>query len=216
MFAEGVEVYSSLDMTHLKVPIGSNSYVAGVLDQKLKKLKETVEWVAKMPQKHEAFSLLQGCVSACRVTHLARTVPPRQIAAFFDEFDTVLRAAFEELIGTELEDRWWRQCQMTGKNGGISLRSGKNTFGAQHVMSLLVTEGLVKRFVPDYDVVSVIKEECAAWFEEKCAGSIEIEKIVEHFRSHKEIDTGVADVFQGGSYKLSLAQTCELFEQRER
>ena len=96
-----------MNMRFLKTPIGNDEYVKVALDEKLRELKDWIKSISEMPHKMEAFTLLRQCLSQCRVIHLMRTLPPRQIESFLNEYDQILRHAFEELIGSRLETNWW-------------------------------------------------------------------------------------------------------------
>ena len=65
-----------------------------------------------------------------------RILPPRQISEFMKGFDMVLRKGFEEIIGCPLSNRWWSLAKLPPKFGGMSMRSGLHTFGAQHLVSI--------------------------------------------------------------------------------
>ena len=67
-----------------------------------------------------------------------RTLPPRQIKKFLTGWDGVLRDAFEKLINITLDDKWWAIVRLNSKYGGMGLKSGIHTAGAQHLTSLVV------------------------------------------------------------------------------
>ena len=46
-----------------------------------------------------------SCASACKVTHLMRTIPPKQLKTFLDGFDSLLRKAMERILGHDLNDQ---------------------------------------------------------------------------------------------------------------
>ena len=57
---KNIKVRPTLDMKYLKVPIGSDQWVAKQLEEKLEELKSTIEKVTSMPQRQEAFTLLKS------------------------------------------------------------------------------------------------------------------------------------------------------------
>ena len=69
-------------------------------------LESTIKKIAEMQYKMEAFTLSRNCMTQFRVMHFMRIVPPRQLERFLQSFDKILRAGFEELVGTRLDDRW--------------------------------------------------------------------------------------------------------------
>ena len=115
LFTKGIQIHDSMNLTWMKVPIGSDEYVIPKLEAKLDDLQHIVSSIVDMPFKHEAFTLLRYCAAECRVTHLCRTVPPVQIKSFLEKFDRLIRKGFEKMIGIELEDRWWRICKLPSK-----------------------------------------------------------------------------------------------------
>ena len=153
-FSREVSFHETLDMVYLKAPIGSDKFVSSWLECKIDELSKIVRSIAQMPFRHEAFTLLRSCAAECRVNYLMRIVPPRQLASFMGKFDAVLRKGFEELLGKRLEEKWWRLAQLPAKFGGMALRSGLRTFGAQHIVSLAKTSSEVNRIVGSYDACS--------------------------------------------------------------
>ena len=144
-----------------------------------------------MPQAHEACTLLRCFGAECRVTYLMRILPPRQIDDFMIKFDGVLREGFEKLIGTKLSNKWWRLTQLTPKFGGISMRSGLTTYGAQHLVSLSKSATEVKRIVGEYDVLQVAKREAGTWLDEMCCGNVDIEELVaKHIAANRNAHPG--------------------------
>ena len=127
-----IDVIEDQDMNfvYLKTPIGSDSFVWSYLEKKLARLDNEINLLSEMTHLHECFTLLRSCASACKVTHLMRTIPPKQLKTFLDGFDSLLRKAMEKLLGHDLNDQQWLTCQLPGKYGGFGLRSGKIIAGA--------------------------------------------------------------------------------------
>ena len=145
-----IEVHANFWMTYLKVPLGPDAWVQEQLREKLRELETLVEKLSGMPYRHEAFTLMRSCADRCKVTHLMRTLPPRQSEPFIRQYDQILRSGFEQLINClpgELNDVWWRQAKLPPKFGGMGLRSGVSTLGAQHTISLLITAPMVTNIV---------------------------------------------------------------------
>ena len=57
LFPDDVQLHDTMNMNWMRVPIGSDEFVDTQLKSKLAALKETVDRVADMPYKHEAFTL---------------------------------------------------------------------------------------------------------------------------------------------------------------
>ena len=125
-----------MNFVYLKTTIGKDEFVENYLEAKLKQLRKEVATLSQMKHLHECFTLLRSCAAACKVTHLMRTIPPKQLTKFLNGFDSVLRRTMEKILGHDLNDEQWLVCQLPTKYGGLGLRSGKLVAGAQHVMSL--------------------------------------------------------------------------------
>ena len=74
-----IDVTEDQDMNfvYLKTPIGSDSFVWSYLEKKLARLDHEINLLSEMTHLHECFTLLRSCASACKVTHLMRTIPPK-------------------------------------------------------------------------------------------------------------------------------------------
>ena len=205
LLPDGVEVRSSMDMYVLKVPIGRDSFVKAELNKKLDDLKKIVNSITEMPHTHEAFSLLQNCANVCRVTHLLRTIPPRQSEDFVTAFDEVLRHGFEKLIGTKLEKKWWRVARLPPKFGGMAMRSGTSSLGAQYAVSVTKCSPEISKMVGEiYKAEKIIARDAKHWLDKTLGKDVDVEALVTELQ-HRNKDK---------SFRLSLAQRCELAEQK--
>ena len=213
-FSQEVTFHETLDMVYLKAPIGSEKYVSFWLERKINDLSQIIQSISRMPYRHEACTLLRSCAAECRVTYLTRILPPRQIASFMKKFDAVLRKGFEDLVGKSLEDKWWRLAQLPAKFGGMAMRSGLLTFGAQHIVSLTKTSAEVKRIVGFYDAFTVAERETELWLTKACGGEVTVEQIVKEIndKQRKEDALGL-EIKREKSY--SVAQRCEIHEHRK-
>ena len=139
------------------------------MEEKLTRLRKEISSLSEMTHLHECFTLLRSCASACKVTHLMRTMPPRQLTKFISGFDAELRKAMEKILGHDLNDRQWLTCQLPGKYGGFGLRSGKLTAGAQHVMSLQKCANDMAVHTDGWNLTECIRE-AADWWLKECIG----------------------------------------------
>ena len=142
-------------MIYLKVPIGTDIFVEEWLQQKLLALQKVVTAISLMPHRHEACTLLRSCAAECRVVHLMRTIPTRQITSFMHLFNELIKKGFEALIGAKLQPRWWRVAQLQLKFGGMGMRTGLQTYGAHYLMSLIKTAPEVSRIIGSYDAEEI-------------------------------------------------------------
>ena len=118
---------------------------------------------------------MKSCAAECRVMYLMRVIPPQQLMTFMEDFDKVLHRGFEELLGIKIEQKWWRLAQLPAKFGGMGLRSGLRTFGAQHLCSLAKSAKNVDRIVNGWNAVAIAKAETRAWLNDACEQSVDIE-----------------------------------------
>ena len=139
-----------------------------------------------MPFKHEAFTLLKSCAAECRVVYLMRVIPPRQLGRFMEDFDKALHRGFEKLLGTRIEEKWWRIAQQPAKFGGITLRSGLRTFGAQHLCSIAKSADDAERIVGNWNVVAIANDEVEGWIQSSCEQKVDIETVIKHLRGGDE------------------------------
>ena len=114
-----INIHSNMNLKFLNTPIGTDEFVATELNKKLEELKVKINAIAEMPFKMEAFTLLRTCWSQCRVVHLTRTLPPRQISQFLAEYDCALREGFETIINCGVDDEQWSVARMSSKYGGM-------------------------------------------------------------------------------------------------
>ena len=154
-----INLHETYDMVYLKAPIGSDVFVEEWLDGKVRKLEAIVTAIAKAPYKHEAFTLLRSCAAECRVTYLMRVIPTRQLEKFMKDFDNVLQKGSEVIMGIPIKKKWWRLAQLPPKYGGMALRSGLQTYGAQHLCSLAKSANNVDRIVGGWNVIAIAKRD---------------------------------------------------------
>ena len=144
--------------------------------------------------------------------YLMRVLPPRQLGKFMTDFDKVLHTGFEGLLGIKIDEKWWRLAQLPPKFGGMSLRSGLRTFGAQHLYSLAKSANNVDRIVNGWDVVDIARRETGVWLSKACEEKVDIEVLVNQLSAGKNNKPN--DCIDGLNYNYSLAQLCELNEQK--
>ena len=77
LLPSGVKIFEDKEMNfvYLKTPIGTVHFVENYLEGKLARLRKEISMLSEMEHLHECFTLLRSCASACKVTHLMRTIP---------------------------------------------------------------------------------------------------------------------------------------------
>ena len=159
-----------MDFIYLKTPIGSDSFVETYLDKRLARLRREINSLSEMRHLHECFTLLRSCASACKVTHLMRTIPPTQLKKFLRGFESELRKAMEKLLGHDLNDSQWLVCQLPAKYGGFGLRSGRLVAGAQHAMSLQKCSADMATHAKGWNLTRSVSESYESWLK-NCIGA---------------------------------------------
>ena len=92
---------------------------------------------------------------------------------------------------------------MNSKYGGIGLKSGIHTAGAQHLQSLVNSAKGIRRFIPNWDLNQKAKEESEVWLSEKLGKKVDTSLIISSLVHGRKF---------GVSESLSLAQWCESAE----
>ena len=172
---------------------------------KLTRLRKEIRKLSEMTHLHECFTLLRSCASACKVTHLMRTIPPEQLANFLDGFDSVLRGAMERILGHDLSEQQWLICQLPAKYGGFGLRSGKLIAGAQHLMSLRKCSADLEIHAPGWNLESCAIESSESWLRECIGPDFDIRA----YLSEDAVSSATIEQTPKEKYTMSLAQKCE-------
>ena len=195
----------NLNFVYLKTPKGEDAFVEKYLEEKLTQLRREISALSEMTHLHGCFTLLRSCASACKVTHLMRTIPPKQLWKFIDEFDSLLRSAMEKILGHDLSDQQWMICQLPGKYGCFGLRSGKLIFGAQYVMSLQKCANDMAANAVGWNLEECAKEASGSWLKVNIGSNLDLD---DYFL---EKDDSVERGIHSGTrhYSMSLAQQCE-------
>ena len=94
----------------------------------------------------------------------------------------------------------------------MALRSGLRTHGAQHLYSIAKSADNVDRIVGGWDAVAVARRETEAWLNSACEEKVDIEALVSRLQSGEK--ERLNNLFGGRYYRYSLAQLCELNEQK--
>ena len=102
------------------------------------------------------------------------------------------------MIEMKLEDKWWEQAKLPSKWGGMGLRTGIHTTGAQHISSLAKCDDDIAKFVPNWDGHRVAVESTSVWLMKHLEAEVDIEAMFDQIKKGK---------IEGTS--LSVSQSCE-------
>ena len=144
-------------------------------------LVSSPEAIGKAVEKITLLSRETGLHLKWRKCHLC------QLRKFMERFDNVLKKGFESLIGIKLEERWWRLLQLPAKYGGMSLRSGLQTYGAQHLSSLSKSSDDVERIIGSLNLITVAKRDTEEWLNNALEEKVDLVKIMDEIKTQKKI-----------------------------
>ena len=117
-----------------------------------------------------------------------RIIPPNQSEQFLREYDATVRERFERLIYFKLEDRWWSLALLQSKHGGMGMRTGIATAGANHLSSLAKCSEDIAKFVPDWDGFAIAVETTGRWLQQKFKFSIDFNEEFQKIKERKTVD----------------------------
>jgi len=123
----------------LGAPVGTDEYVfregleAAAAEQRL------LDALLRLPTVQGSWLLLLFC-AAPRANYLLRTVPPTQVAAYAEAYDTRIMATMRTLLARTTEadafagqdDLWTRQVSLPCRLGGMGLRSAQRVSPAAY------------------------------------------------------------------------------------
>ena len=149
--------------------------------------------------------------------YLMRVIPPKQLKWFMHEFDAVLEKGFHELVGIRLEKKWWRLAQLPPKYGGMGIRSGLRTFGAQHLCSLVKSSCNVGKIVGSWNVDAVARRDTEDWLNNAREEKVDIADLIHRIQARDATaishhNASLSEILSS-QYQYSLVQLCELTEQ---
>ena len=131
-------------------------------------------------------------------------------------FDAALRKGFEKLIGIELPMRLWRLAQLPPKYGGMALRSGLTTYGAQHLCSLAKVADNVERIVGVWDVLSIAHRDTAEWLTNAREEPVDLDETVNSIWTSRAFQISRANSRDRiGEITIHLLRYASLVSERE-
>jgi hypothetical protein len=86
-------------------------------------LQSTIQRLQDLPELQSRFLLLKHCLDACRLQHLMRSSPFHQAQPYVQQATTLIRHAFDALVGTTCPDQQWHQACLPTRMGGFGLKS---------------------------------------------------------------------------------------------
>ena len=103
-------------------------------------IKDMVGMLELLEDAQVEFVLLRSCFSLPKVIYLLRTVDPMKHMQLWEEFDLMIREAFNRILGCLTTDSMWAQAQLPVTTGGFGLRSAASHGVTAFIASVVGTE----------------------------------------------------------------------------
>ena len=107
----------------LGCPIGPSSFCEEVLQERVGKIKGSLERLRDLSDSHLETTLLRSCLALPKLSYVLRTCPPSNISQATSVFDAAIREALESILGGPLSEWSWAKASLPSNRGGINLRS---------------------------------------------------------------------------------------------
>ena len=118
--------FTSLGMSVLGCPIGTDSYVAGECLRIVAEENAFLERLCGLRNMQSALLLLRYCGTG-RINHLLRAIPPSTIQQAAQQHDSNIRSCFCSIIGCQLDNIQLRQLHLRLSQGGMGLPLAERT-----------------------------------------------------------------------------------------
>jgi len=119
---EGVPLVPTSEICMLGVPLGSSSFSASFVHERLFPRVRAMERLKGLNDSQSAMYLLRVSYGIVRTTHFMRTTPLAHWETHAAEFDKGIRDAAESILGTVFDERAYVQAALTPSLGGLGLR----------------------------------------------------------------------------------------------
>ena len=134
----------------LGAPVGPAAYCAAFTQKRVKKVKPTLEALAKLEDPQVALLLLRYCSSFGKLVFSARTTPASYHLQELSAFDEEVRATLSDFCGLDLTESQWKQASRGLWCGGLGLRRLGTHAPAAYFASLSATSKLCLEVDPNY------------------------------------------------------------------
>ena len=113
------------------------------LEARVNKVRDVVERLPLLQDPHSEFVLLRSCLSLPKIMFMLRAVDTLEFLELLLEFDSIMRGALSQLLGSPLTDVQWAQASLPVAMGGLGLRSAVDHAQVAHAVSLLSSQPLL-------------------------------------------------------------------------
>ena len=122
LFPDGLKCLSKPHFKFLGSPIGDKDFCAGLTEKRKKKAQPLMEAIAELDDPQVSLQLLRSCASFGKIVFALKTTPFEMHKEALEDFDSAVRASFEDLSGLRPNSSQWEQATLAMRQGGIGLR----------------------------------------------------------------------------------------------
>ena len=144
--ALGIMSITDTGFTHLGAPVGDIEFTARIVKKRVEKARQLMESLPSLNDPHAEFVLLRACFSLPKVSYSLRTSPPAlPCLNLWTEFDSNVRHALNQILGSNLTDQAWKQAQLPVFLSGLGLLSAERHASAHFLASQSQSSDLVAK-----------------------------------------------------------------------
>jgi hypothetical protein len=135
-YIAGLPEFGMVEATILGSPIGCDEFIADKMSATLPPLVAAHKTLAEMDCPQIELLLHRASFSACKVTHLCRTVPPPQFGLFATSHDAAVGSYLSTVLQSAVADPAWDQAGLSLARGGLGLAHASNLSAAAFLASI--------------------------------------------------------------------------------
>ena len=107
----------------LGCPICPASLCEGVLQDRVAKIRESLEILHEMDDSQLETTLIHSYLALPKFSYLIRTCPHTYISRATRDFDVAMKETLESILGGPLSEWCWLKASLPSSRGGINLQS---------------------------------------------------------------------------------------------
>ena len=110
--------FTSSGFCLLGSPIGPPAFCEQVLQERVSKIRKSLEVLSDMGDSHMQTTLLRSCLSLPKFAYSLRTCAPSLTSAPAAAFDTAVRECLESIVGGPVSEWSWLKASLPSSRGG--------------------------------------------------------------------------------------------------
>ncbi len=126
---------------------GTAEYMSTCVSKLVAKAESTQEKIIGLDDPQVEMHLLRWCAGICKINHILRSVPYKDMEAPLLHFDTSLRASLSKISRSSISESSWQQANLPFRLGGIGLRKACNTANIAFLSSCLSSHSLIQKLL---------------------------------------------------------------------